>query len=242
MEEFPNQHQANEENLVDIGLVESKKDEIPILHNEQDAISKVENLEQPNTGNQILAWNCQGCGSKNTRNYLRNLIRSNDPDIIFLLETKMSEQKGSSFFRTLSLPKIWSFPSSGLAGGIALLWKEDNCGLFYIGYVGNPYTWCNNRKGLARTKVRLDRVLANSYWLLQNPDAKLKHLTHLGSDHLPILLSLEDFSGKKKRPFKFFRCWLKEDSCKDIISQSWSTNDTGSPAFLLNRKLQNVRS
>ena len=35
------------------------------------------------------------------------------------------------------------------------------CGLIDLGYFGQKYTWCNGRYGEQRTKLRLDRVVAN---------------------------------------------------------------------------------
>ena len=37
----------------------------------------------------------------------------------------------------------------------------DHHGLVDLGFVGNPYTWFNNRQGLAVIKERLDRALAS---------------------------------------------------------------------------------
>jgi hypothetical protein len=37
----------------------------------------------------------------------------------------------------------------------------DRHGLVDIGFVGNPYTWFNKRKGFAIVKERLDRALAS---------------------------------------------------------------------------------
>jgi hypothetical protein len=39
-------------------------------------------------------------------------------------------------------------------------------------------------------KVRLDRGLCSADWLDGWPDANLKHLTSLRSDHCPILLKM----------------------------------------------------
>lgn len=45
-----------------------------------------------NTGEmKILSWNVQGYGNKDTRNYMKDIIKSNDPDIIFLCETTIKK-------------------------------------------------------------------------------------------------------------------------------------------------------
>lgn len=37
----------------------------------------------------------------------------------------------------------------------------SNCGLTKLGFVGQRYTWCNERLGSQRTLIKLDRVVAN---------------------------------------------------------------------------------
>ena len=37
----------------------------------------------------------------------------------------------------------------------------DKCGLFDLGYVGQCFAWCNEWHGEQRTKLKLDRMVAN---------------------------------------------------------------------------------
>ncbi|KAG6629896.1 hypothetical protein CIPAW_14G116800 [Carya illinoinensis] len=37
----------------------------------------------------------------------------------------------------------------------------DECGLLDLGYIGNPFTWCNKREPQHSISERLDRGLAN---------------------------------------------------------------------------------
>ena len=48
------------------------------------------------------------------------------------------------------------------------------CGLFDLGFVGQRFTWCNERFGEQRTLVRLDRMLANEKWLGKFPTAQVR--------------------------------------------------------------------
>jgi hypothetical protein len=41
----------------------------------------------------------------------------------------------------------------------------DHFGLVDLGFVGNPFTWCNNRQGSDTIKERLDRSLASLSWI-----------------------------------------------------------------------------
>ena len=40
----------------------------------------------------------------------------------------------------------------------------NSCHLQDLGYIGYPYTWSNKRPGVANTKIRLDRGVANKEW------------------------------------------------------------------------------
>ena len=37
----------------------------------------------------------------------------------------------------------------------------NRCGLVNLGFIGQKFTWCNGWYGGERTKLRLDRVVAN---------------------------------------------------------------------------------
>jgi hypothetical protein len=52
----------------------------------------------------------------------------------------------------------------------------DYHGLVDIGFVGNPYTRFNNRKGFATIKERLDRALASLDWVHLHLEFSLIHL------------------------------------------------------------------
>ncbi|XP_072984401.1 uncharacterized protein [Typha latifolia] len=54
----------------------------------------------------------------------------------------------------------------------------EAAGLCDLGFEGLPYTWCNNQAGSRRIWVRLDRVLANTRWLGQDPMAKVASRPH----------------------------------------------------------------
>lgn len=72
----------------------------------------------------ILSWNVQGFGTKNTRNHLKDLIRANDPDIIFLCETKSHRKKMQRLVARYNYPNILFYDPIGYYGGLCLLWKD----------------------------------------------------------------------------------------------------------------------
>ncbi|PKU68636.1 putative mitochondrial protein [Dendrobium catenatum] len=107
-----------------------------------------------------------------------------------------------------------------------------------IGFQGPSYTWCNNKEGLARIWERLDRVWLNSKALLEFPNAVVKHLPRISSDHCPVLLQIDIKMQHNKREFKFENLWCSYDAAKGIIAKSWRKNDFGSPNEVLQRKIR----
>jgi hypothetical protein len=83
----------------------------------------------------------------------------------------------------------------------------DHLGLVDLGFVGNPFTWCNNRQGIATIKERLDRGLASFDWVHLHPNFSLIHLIGSISDHNPISLNTNTSSTFFPRPFKFEDFW-----------------------------------
>lgn len=49
-------------------------------------------------------------------------------------------------------------------------------GLVDIGQSGNPFTWCNSRKGYNQIREHLDKGVANGEWSLLFPRAIVQHL------------------------------------------------------------------
>jgi hypothetical protein len=89
----------------------------------------------------------------------------------------------------------------------------DHFGLVDLGFVGNPFTWSNNRQGAASIKERLDRGLASLSWIYIHLEFSFKHIPTSSSDHNPISLntaffSLAFFSLFLHRPFCFEEFWI----------------------------------
>jgi hypothetical protein len=117
----------------------------------------------------------------------------------------------------------------------------DHFGLVDLGFVGNPYTWCNNRQGAATIKERLDRGLASISWIHLHPEFFLKHIPATSSDHHPISLNTAFFSTFFTRPFHFEEFWTKDPSCGSVIEEAWSKLVSGSPGHRLVTKLMHTQ-
>jgi exonuclease III len=76
----------------------------------------------------IISWNCQGLGNPKTVRALRKLISTHQPDLLFLMETKLLENQYHflNFYKdTYSAHTInCSISGGGRAGGLAAIWNH----------------------------------------------------------------------------------------------------------------------
>jgi len=74
----------------------------------------------------LLSWSYRGLGNPQTVNTLKNFIRLEDPNLVFLMETKSNEEWVKIVRNQCSFKDIFVIPSDGLkGGGVALFWKFD---------------------------------------------------------------------------------------------------------------------
>ena len=73
----------------------------------------------------LLSWNCRGLGNLWTVNALKEVVKKEDPKVVFLMETK-SNEVWMKMVRDKCEFKHGVFVSSnGMSGGLAMLWKEE---------------------------------------------------------------------------------------------------------------------
>ncbi|CAN1179461.1 hypothetical protein LINPERHAP2_LOCUS34204 [Linum perenne] len=77
----------------------------------------------------------------------------------------------------------------------------DNCNLLELDFVGPRFTWFRGSLG-----ERLDWGLSSTDWKCQFPNAVIRHIPRLRSDHRPILLYFHglEVPRRRDRPFRFF--------------------------------------
>ena len=66
--------------------------------------------------------------------------------------------------------------------------------------------------------------MASVEWILRFPLSRIHHLDAFHSDHKPLLLCLDPKFKRfyrKGRPFRFEAIWLNDNSCEDVIRDSW---------------------
>ncbi|KAG2667144.1 hypothetical protein I3760_15G097700 [Carya illinoinensis] len=99
----------------------------------------------------------------------------------------------------------------------------DDCGLLDLGYIGNPFTWCNKREPQHSISERLDRGLANLTWKNLYPMANVNHGSVAYSDHVPIKLQLQNDRAQRRgqKLFRFEAMWVEDKGCKPLIEKAW---------------------
>ncbi|OMO85770.1 Endonuclease/exonuclease/phosphatase [Corchorus olitorius] len=131
-----------------------------------------------------------------------------------------------------------SMTNGSLQGAEAFRECLDSCFLTEVKAKGLHYTWSNRRGDDQVTWERLDRAFANAKWFELNGEAVLENLPITASDHSPLLLNLERSTEFKKRPYRFELMWTTDPQCEQVVAQAWNTDQQGSVAFNLARKIQ----
>ncbi|XP_060968321.1 uncharacterized protein LOC133035897 [Cannabis sativa] len=111
----------------------------------------------------------------------------------------------------------------------------DNTGSVDLQFIGNKFTWQNNRFSGGLIRERLDRALCSPEWLLEYASAGVRNLPISISDHAPIILDTHMFIARGFIPFRFFEALSWEDSCKQVIASAWSSSGgTATGTFIRN--------
>ncbi|CAH9093039.1 unnamed protein product [Cuscuta europaea] len=99
---------------------------------------------------------------------------------------------------------------------------------------GELYTW---HRGA--TWAKLDRVLINSLWSMNNISCKA-HFFEMECefDHVASLVAIGAVNKGGSKPFKFFNMWLKHERFHDILESVWTRKVAGTAQFRLARKLK----
>ncbi|GLT52768.1 hypothetical protein SLA2020_260880 [Shorea laevis] len=98
----------------------------------------------------------------------------------------------------------------------------NSCGLIDLGFRGPRFTWVNMREHNQIIRERLDRAWANPLWKEVFPEALVKHLPRISSDHCPIMVVLNPLIPTiGKKPFRIEKFWMDHHSFKDLVSIHW---------------------
>lgn len=73
----------------------------------------------------FITWNCQGAASREFLRAARLLIKTHNPSLLALFETKMSGRSADDVCRKLNYNSWIRVEAIGFSGGIWLMWNED---------------------------------------------------------------------------------------------------------------------
>ena len=121
----------------------------------------------------LLCWNCCGLGNRQTVLKLRDLVRAQDPTIVFLAETWLDEARLIGIKESLKFGHYHGVSKVNRGGGLALFWKQDfdlhveSSSLNHIDALinrGKELAWCfTSFYGAPETQM-----IINSWNLLRN--------------------------------------------------------------------------
>ena len=73
----------------------------------------------------ILSWNCRGVGRSRTVQELVRLVRTYNPKIVFLSETRQCDERVRNLKWRLGLRNCLTAKGVGKGGGLGLFWDEN---------------------------------------------------------------------------------------------------------------------
>ena len=82
-------------------------------------------MSAPPRAMNLLCWNCQGLGNLQTEQELGDLIRAQDPSVVFLAETWLDKARLEEIRVKLKLGGMIEVCRETRGGGIVIFWKKD---------------------------------------------------------------------------------------------------------------------
>ena len=73
----------------------------------------------------IIVWNCRGALKPNFQSHVRDLVRTHNPSILVVMETRIGGDRAKEIINRLPFDGFIYTNTLGFAGGIWLLWNSD---------------------------------------------------------------------------------------------------------------------
>lgn len=73
----------------------------------------------------FLSWNCRGLGNSRAIRALGDMIKSSNPDFLFLSETKVLGSRIEELCKKFKFYQFFAVDYRGRAGGLAIFWKRS---------------------------------------------------------------------------------------------------------------------
>ncbi|KAJ0960132.1 hypothetical protein J5N97_002080 [Dioscorea zingiberensis] len=116
-----------------------------------------------------------------------------------------------------------------------------NNNLMELETIGNPFTWCNNQRGLTKIWAKLDRFFVNESWAESMVHYQVNRLSRSYSDHWPLLLDCSTQRSKYAKPFRFENHWIDYPQCRNNIENIWRTTNLSNPLHDLSHRIHNLQ-
>ena len=119
----------------------------------------------------------------------------------------------------------------------------DFCRFQDLGFVGSPFTWCNNQFDGTVTWIRLDRGVATNPWIQMFPSTRVHHISGSLSDHSPLWICTDDENARfyrKRKPFRFETVWMRDEGCAVVIKNSWEVQASENPMGRVAKKIRGM--
>ena len=73
----------------------------------------------------LLCWNCRGLGNRQTIQELGDLVRAQDPTVVFLAKTWLDDTRLSGIRDSLRFGHYHGVSRLTRGGGLVMFWKKD---------------------------------------------------------------------------------------------------------------------
>lgn len=71
---------------------------------------------------------------------------------------------------------------------------------------------------------------------------EVEHLVRTGSDHAPMLLTMEERVVRHRKSFKFLMFWTEHAQFTEVVRQNWFVDVSQNPFFLSKENIKRVKS
>jgi hypothetical protein len=111
-----------------------------------------------------------------------------------------------------------------------------------LNFSGCFYTWTNKSEKPRFVARKLDRVLANEYWMSVFGRAIVDFKSGGISDHTPAIISAGFMQSFGPKPFKFYSYWIEHKGFLDWVKEGWNIQVDRAKMYKLYEKLRSVKA